>query len=551
MVSPTILKRAVTSLLRLAYGATVAFVLWMVLGHYVPGQGLTALLFIGDKPVAHAIAPLQEYRPYTYPDSSGYDGQYYAQLAMNPDLGDPDLRLAIDNLPFRARRMLISWTCWALAGGDPERALHLYCLANIVCWLALALLLLRWFPPDHWQNYLRWAGVMLAFGLIYSVRGSLLDGPSLLVIAAAVALKEREHSWWAAVALGAAGLIRESNIVAAVILLPLGCREWKVWRRALLQGLIVAAPILLWTAYLLVLFPPAAQGGARAIDWPFVSFAHRWGTALAQSLATGREPYNDRNLLCLFALTLQAGILLARIRPKDHWWRLGASMLALMAVLGPAVWEGYPISATRVLLPLALAFNILVPRHWKWLPVLLLGNLSVLCSFPVLDFTLSTKVCYTVEGAERVRTDRAGPAPQWVVRFDDNWFPAERSALQYWRWAGGDARIDIVNPLPVPVRATVRFGLKSRGSRFLAVSDCRIPLWRGTIGDTLTQVELASVTLAPGPNDWLFTATPSTPAKRSPSDRGVVFSVRDLEIEILGPATAGPPPPPPGATTAP
>ena len=68
MVSPTILKRAVPLLLRLAYGATVAFVLWMVLGHYVPGQGLTALLFIGDKPVAHAIAPLQEYRPYTYPD---------------------------------------------------------------------------------------------------------------------------------------------------------------------------------------------------------------------------------------------------------------------------------------------------------------------------------------------------------------------------------------------------------------------------------------------------------------------------------------------------
>ena len=193
-----------------------------------------------------------------------------------------------------------------------------------------------------------------------------------------------------------------------------------------------------------------------------------------------------------------------------------------------------------VLLPLTLAFNILVPRHWKWLPVLLLGNLSALCAFPVLDFTLSTQIAYTIEGAEQVRIDRAEPAPQWEVRFDDNWFPAERSALQYWRWAGGDARIDIVNPLPYPVRADIRFGLKSRDTRALAITDAARPLWTGAIGNELTPVALRSVTLAPGTNQWLFTATPSTRFQRWPTDRGVVFSMRNMEIELLEPCAPAP-----------
>ena len=108
MVSPTALKRAAPFVLWLAYAATVASFLWIVSSRHLPDKGFTALLIVGDKTIERAIAPLRELQPYTYPDSVGYDGQYYAQLAMNPDLGDPALENAIDNLPFRARRMLIS-----------------------------------------------------------------------------------------------------------------------------------------------------------------------------------------------------------------------------------------------------------------------------------------------------------------------------------------------------------------------------------------------------------------------------------------------------------
>lgn len=548
MVSPTALKRAAPFVLWLAYAATVASFLWIVSSRHLPDKGFTALLIVGDKTIERAIAPLRELQPYTYPDSVGYDGQYYAQLAMNPDLGDPALENAIDNLPFRARRMLISWICWAAGGGDPARALFLYSTINIACWLALALLLLRWFPPAGWQNFLRWTGLLLTFGLCYSVRAALLDGPSLLSIAGAVALYERRRLWSAAVLLGFAGLIRETNILAAVVLLPLGSRERKPWRDFLLQGAIAAAPILLWSLVLAYRFGLGRQAGEQNLTWPFVGLVRCWTEALTVLFRSGGDTYNSQNLLCLTALTVQAAYLALRPDSGNHWWRLGAAMLLLMGVLGTGVWAGYPISATRVLLPMALAFNVLVPRGAKWLPVLLLGNITLLSSFAVLGFTMSTPTSHTFSGTRRAPTTH--PAA-WEARFDANWFPAERSAFQYWRWAGGDARIEIVNPLPVPVRATVRFGLKSRGPRFLAVSTEGITLWSGTVGGSLTRVELASVTLAPGANDWLFAATPPAPVKRSPADRGVVFSVRDLEIEILGPATAATPPPPPGDTSAP
>jgi len=58
----------------------------------------------------------------------------------------------------------------------------------------------------------------------------------------------------------------------------------------------------------------------------------------------------------------------------------GASYAVLMIFLGDAVWESYPSAAARVLLPMTVAFNILVPRG-KWWPILLVvGNLGVLAS---------------------------------------------------------------------------------------------------------------------------------------------------------------------------
>ena len=59
---------------------------------------------------ASAAATLPELRAapiFTYAD--GYDGHYYAQLAARPAVNDPALSGAIDNVGYRARRILFSW----------------------------------------------------------------------------------------------------------------------------------------------------------------------------------------------------------------------------------------------------------------------------------------------------------------------------------------------------------------------------------------------------------------------------------------------------------
>ena len=48
-----------------------------------------------------------------------------------------------------------------------------------------------------------------------------------------------------------------------------------------------------------------------------------------------------------------------------------------MVVLGPDVWGGYPGAALRVVLPMTIAFNLLLPRTRRFWPLAILGNLSV------------------------------------------------------------------------------------------------------------------------------------------------------------------------------
>ena len=58
--------------------------------------------------------------------------------------------------------------------------------------------------------------------------------------------------------------------------------------------------------------------------------------------------------------------------------------LLLMTALGPAVGEGAPGAVPRVVLPMTVAFNMVLPQtRWFW-PVWVLGNLSILHALEVL-----------------------------------------------------------------------------------------------------------------------------------------------------------------------
>ena len=515
----------------LAYVGTVTLFLWICSQFYVPGKGFTYLIMFGGKESARYIPALRAIDHYEQEDSYGYDAQYYAQIAMRPWLSNRALRGAVDSLPYRARRILFAWTAYGLAWGDPARALHIYSVQNIVCWVVLAVLLLRWFPATSWENFFRWFGVLFSFGLCFSVRGSLVDGPSLLLIALGVWLIELNRPWWAAALLGVAGLGKETNLLAAGAL-PWPRATFHDWLLAIVRGLLVILPLLLWMEVLWLWLGSNGDAGHRNFDWPFVAYIEKWRDTLEQWNAEGVGSVAQWSILMLISMSAQWLFFVVWPRWREPWWRVGIGYALLMAILGDAVWEGYPGAASRVLLPMTLAFNILVPRGrriWWWV-VLLLGNLTVIFSSDTLK--PPGRESYRVSGPVEL-VGAVGSGRMIEAQFDDTeWYLPERSRLEYWRWSRGAATITLRNPQSFPVIADISFDLKSNDERIVTLRSGPTVLWSGATGRALQLARIRQVRLEPGSTVWRFESDQPAESPLNGDPRKMAFSLRNFKIQV-------------------
>src|SRR6202008_313633 len=138
-----------------------------------------------------------------------YDGQFYAQRALDPLLRDPTIDRGMDLAPFRARRILFSWTAYVLGMGKPVWILEAYALQNVFCWVVIAALLTKWVQPASWRGLALWSACLFSHGLLWSVRLALLDGPSLMLTMWAVAAAERNRPLWSGATVGLNALGRE------------------------------------------------------------------------------------------------------------------------------------------------------------------------------------------------------------------------------------------------------------------------------------------------------------------------------------------------------
>ncbi len=529
---------------RFAYVVAVGLFVWTAAQCYVPGKGFTGLIFFGGSPELHRIRELQSVDYYIDKDTRGYDGQYYAQLAVKPLLRSRDLQAAMDNLPYRARRILFCWTAFGLGLGRPAVVLEVFALQNIVCWLLLAWLLTRWFPATSLDNLVRWAGTLFAWGMTMSVREALMDGPSLLLIAVGVMLAEKGWRWASACVLGVAGLGRETNLLAAVIHLPASDWRPRELLRAAGRGLLVIGPLALWTVYLWWVFREPSNAGRDNFALPFQTFLAKWASAWSDFRINGWEASAKWTLLLLTSMTVQMLVIGLRPQWTRPWWRIGAVFTGLLVVLGPAVWGGFPGAAPRVVLPLVLAFNVVLPRGRWWWPVLVLGNLSVLTAPDQM----------APPGRDSFRVE--GPAAVWkasadraiTVIFGDEWYQGERSSLEYWRWSRGSAGIVINNPQPVPVEIELDFDLRAFDPRTVRVFQGKTRCWQGLVGRESAEVRLPHVRLEPGDNPWRFEVEGPPSHPNGDTIRPVTFNLRNLVIRAVrrldgaAPPVAAPPP---------
>jgi len=354
--------------------ALVALFLASVARFYHQGTGFTSLIGLPENH-GNEIPALRGVPHYVHPSGVTYDGQYYAQLALEPLLRDPAIDRAIDVAPYRARRILFSWTAWLMGLGRPAWVLEAFALQNVLYWLILAALMTRWLPPESPRQLASWAACLFAFGLLWSVRFALLDGPSLVLLVCAILAAERGRTLVSAAIVGIAGLARETNLLGIGIL-PLPSDRGS-WLRLLLAIGLVALPLAIWLDYLWSIYRTTTFAATDQLTLPFVSYAAAGRRAVRFLANPESRGYGLVVLLSIASLSTQAAYLAIARDRHSPWWRLAVLYALLMLVADRSLWE--PGGINRFLLPLTVGFNVLLSKSsgafWPWFAA---GNLTLL-----------------------------------------------------------------------------------------------------------------------------------------------------------------------------
>ena len=332
--------------------------------------GFTSLIFFGPAFDAQALDEVRNV-PHPLVGEVGYDGQFYAQISIDPTLRHPRLGSALDNPRYRSVRILLPALAHALGLGRPAGVLNAYALLNLAFFALLLQGFARFLKPRTVGHFLCIAAAVWSTGAVASVERSLTDLPSATL------------AFWAA---GLAGTAAAFPVFAAAIL----CRESTVislfsvaWPRrfektesirAAAGGLLALLPIAVWSLYVARVFGDRGTMTPGSLGWPFVGLA----THLRSSCATlwnAPDRLSLFTLLSTLSLLAQAAYLLVRPRMDSSFWRMGVAFAALFFFFAEPLFAEQ-LAYCRAVLPLTLAFNALLiatPER-RFFPWFLAGN---------------------------------------------------------------------------------------------------------------------------------------------------------------------------------
>ncbi len=350
----------------------------LVLAKFSPRTGMTSLIRFGETWQDRRHTSLEGLQIAIVPGSNGYDGQFYAQLALDPLLRSSELPRIIDAPSYRARRILVPG-CAALLGlGNPWWTLQVYALLNIVCWFALGWVLRDHLGGTDWTSIARWIGCMFSMGVLDSVRQSLVDLPALLLLALAIrswgqSQKSRTTLW-----LTLGNLAKETDLLGTLALMFSDLFNGSRRRLGLVTLIVAAIPLGAWSIYVHQRFAGTAAGeGFANFTWPLQgAYAH--ATQCADEILNGNwDARYSFGLLSLLGLATQALVLWRSPQVQSPWWRVGAAYSLLLPFLGLWVWSGY-WAACRAVLPMTVTFNLLLPKDRAFWPLWAIGNATLL-----------------------------------------------------------------------------------------------------------------------------------------------------------------------------
>jgi hypothetical protein len=486
-----------------------------------PHYGFTRFVQLDEADYRTGIPEIREHPVFVYEGFNGYDGAAYAQIAFHPLLRAPELKTALGNVPYRARRILGSAAAWLLAAGQPPRIASTYAAINLVVWLGFAFLLWRVLEVDDARRWLLWVGVVFSAGALHSVRLALTDLPAAMLAVAAVTWHEQGRNRGAIGALALAGLARETALANVVGLWRGPWNSRPAWVRNGIRTALVAMPLVLWMLYIRWRVGAADQGMGN-FTWPVLGWIEKWRDTVADYV---RHPdfrwLNTTTLLATIALTVQAIFFLKRPR-EDPWWRVGMVSVVLMAMIGTSVWEGHPGAATRVLLPMNAAFAVLAVREragWGWV----LGG-------SLVAFAGVQGLWNVPQDPREIAAGRSGTG-SFVARVERGWHGVEHDRRNRWAWTPheGSLAVELATSAEAPARLRLR--LRGITPREVRVRAGEAEVWRGQVE---TRVRPIEIVLPPGtPRRFELTLSSDEPPVReneTSTARQLGFALYGVEL---------------------
>jgi hypothetical protein len=352
----------------------VLLVVAAVVARWDKTTGITGLIRFGRDFEGTRLPQVQPL-PLAIVPGSGYDGQFYAQIAVAPEVTAPALKTALDQPAYRARRIFLPLLAHALGFGRPWWVLQAYALLNLAAWLALAWLWWRQLDAPNARGMAVWLACLLSLGALDSVRLALTDLPMVLALTLAVSALQRRRFGLAALGFIIAGFIRETAVIAVQ---PLGLTDNAQDRRsAWFKAALCVVPVALWCGWLVYVLPSSSHGVQGNLDWPGLAFFRHVGTCL-QALCQGDfDSRTSFGLIGALGLGYQSLYLLGHARESDPWVRIGLSFAFLFWFLGDYVWHGY-WAAARTCLPMTFAFNYRLLKEHRFALRFSIGNLFAL-----------------------------------------------------------------------------------------------------------------------------------------------------------------------------
>jgi hypothetical protein len=347
---------------------------------YAQRPDLTQIIQFGETFEPHLLPEVKALQPDIH-TLGGYDGQFYAQIALDPTLRRPDLPAALDDPGTRMQRPFLPALAYTLGWGHPAAILFDYALLNLAFWFLLLAGLVRRLPVTTLRSFLALFAILFSVGTLSSLECALTDLPATTL--GYLALADGEIM---AAPLIALAILTKPTMGLFLFRYVVPPKTPGGWKRRLLLVLLAAVPFVLWQLYLFYAFSVRLLA-ERQLGLPFLAWWHHVATSFPIFLhdpypKLDQLPWRSASFEFLSALSLAIQALFFLLRPR---WRqpacwIGLGFSALFFCLGPNP-AGDELTYARSVLPLTLLFNIqlLELRQTWWFPGLYLaGNLGLL-----------------------------------------------------------------------------------------------------------------------------------------------------------------------------